>query len=52
MKLSQSSGDTLRHKIPPLGSLEYKPNQLGVQAKRLKAQATALKMPWTSRRSF
>jgi hypothetical protein len=40
MKLSQSGGRTLRHKVPLLGSLEYKPSQLGVQAKRLEAQAT------------
>jgi hypothetical protein len=45
MKLSQSGGGTLRHKVPPLDSLEYKPSRLGVQAKRLNAQTTALEMP-------
>jgi hypothetical protein len=34
----------LKHKVSPLGSLEYKPRRLGVQAKRLKAQAVALEM--------
>jgi hypothetical protein len=34
----------MRHKVPPLDSLEYKPSQLGVQAKRLEAQATTLEL--------
>ena len=28
-KLSQNGGSTLRHKVLPLGSLEYKPSDLG-----------------------
>jgi hypothetical protein len=51
-KLSQSGDGTLRHKVPPLGSLEYKPSRLGMQAKRLEAQATALEMPWASRHNL
>jgi hypothetical protein len=51
-KLSQSGGGTLRHKVPPLDSLEYKPSRFGVQTKRLGAQATALEMPWASRHSL
>jgi hypothetical protein len=51
-KLSQSDGGTLRHKVPPLDSLEYKPSQLEVQAKRLGAQATALEMSWASRHNL
>jgi hypothetical protein len=54
-KLMQSSGGTLRHKVLPLGSLEYKLSWLEVQAKQLGAQAskaTALEMPWASRHSL
>jgi hypothetical protein len=44
----QSGGGTLRQKLPPLGSLEYKPSRLGVQAKRLEAQTTTLEMAWAA----
>jgi hypothetical protein len=38
----------LRHKVLPLGSLEYKPSRLGVHAKRLGALASALEMAWAT----
>jgi hypothetical protein len=52
-KLQQGGGGTLRHKILlPLDDLEYKPSQLGVQVKRLEAQAAALEMPWATKHNF
>ena len=44
-KLLQSGDSTLRHKVPTLDDLEYKPSRLMIQAKRLEAQATTLELP-------